>query len=83
MECIKDESDDMSDADACRVKDEDTEEQIGWWVFTNETVLSSNRVCLENHGSSGDWVVLSMLALLSVCLPCLKLKLTFGISPFY
>jgi len=53
MEFIKDES----DAEACRVRDEDTDEQIGWWVFINETVLSLNRVVLC---SSGDWGVLSI-----------------------
>lgn len=39
MEFIKDDSEDMSDAEACRVKAEDrpTEEQIGWWVFNNQT----------------------------------------------
>lgn len=30
MEFIKDDSEDMSDAEACRIKDEDGEEQRGW-----------------------------------------------------
>lgn len=33
MEFIKDDSEDMSDAEACRIKDEDGEEQRGWWSF--------------------------------------------------
>lgn len=66
MEFVKDDSEDMSDAEACRIKDEDGEEQRGWWSFFILSILLSwltNEEQLSFHGHQVGFSTISVIAI--------------------